>query len=54
MKALLKSLKVIDKQSTWHQQTVDLLIVDGKIQKIGKSIKAEGLQRISRICGYEL
>jgi dihydroorotase len=44
MKALLKSLKVIDKQSTWHQQTVDLLIVDGKIQKIGKSIKAEGVK----------
>jgi dihydroorotase len=42
MKALLKSVKVIDKQSTWHQQTVDILITDGLIQKIGKSIKAEG------------
>lgn len=44
MKALLKSLKVVDKQSPWHLQTVDLLIIDGQIQKIGKSIKAEGVK----------
>lgn len=44
MKALLKSLKVIDKQSAWHLQTVDILIVDGLIQKIGKSLKAEGVK----------
>lgn len=44
MKALLKSLKVIDKQSVWHQQTVDILIVDGIIQKIAKTIKVEGVK----------
>lgn len=42
MKALLKSVRIIDKQSAWHEQVVDILIVDGKIQKIGKSIKVEG------------
>lgn len=44
MKALLKSLKVVDKQSAWHLQTVDILIVDGVIQKIAKNIKAEGVK----------
>ena len=44
MKALLKSLKVVDKQSPWHLQTVDILITEGKIQKIGKNIKAEGVK----------
>lgn len=44
MKALLKSLKVVDKQSPWHLQTVDILIKDGVIQKIAKNIKADGVK----------
>ena len=44
MKALLKSVKVVDKSSAWHHQTVDILIVDGIIQKVAKSIKAEGVK----------
>lgn len=44
MKALLKSLKVVDKQSPWHLQIVDILIKDGVIQKIAKNIKAEGVK----------
>lgn len=44
MKALLKSLKIVDKQSPWHLQTVDILIKDGLIQKIAKNIKAEGVK----------
>lgn len=44
MKALLKSLKVVDKQSPWHLQTVDILIKDGIIEKIGKSLKADGIK----------
>lgn len=44
MKALLKSLKVVDKQSPWHLQTVDILIKDGQIEKIGKNLKADGVK----------
>jgi len=44
MKALLKSLKIVDKQSPWHLQTVDILIVDGVIQKIAKNIKGDGIK----------
>lgn len=44
MKALLKSLKIVDKQSPWHLQTVDILIVDGVIQKIAKNIKGDGVK----------
>lgn len=44
MKALLKSLKVIDKKSPYHSQIVDILIIDGVITKIGKSIKSDGVK----------
>ncbi len=39
MKVLLKSVKIIDKQSAYHEQVVDVLLREGKIEKIGKSIK---------------
>jgi dihydroorotase len=37
---LIKSATVIDKNSKWNGQQVDLLIINGKIGKIAKSIKA--------------
>ena len=38
MKIIIRSAKIIDSQSPFHNQTVDLLIADGIIEKIGISI----------------
>ncbi|MFZ0596530.1 MAG: dihydroorotase [Flavobacterium sp.] len=38
MKIIIRSAKIIDPKSTFHNQTVDLLIADGIIEKIGTSI----------------
>lgn len=38
MKIIIKSAKIIDSKSPFHNQTVDLLIADGLIEKIGTSI----------------
>ncbi|MBE8723835.1 dihydroorotase [Flavobacterium hungaricum] len=38
MKIIIKSAKIIDSQSPFHNQTVDLLIADGLIEKIGVSL----------------
>jgi len=39
MKLLLKRLNILDKNSPWHQQQVSILIENGTIAKIGKSIR---------------
>ncbi len=38
MKIIIRSAKIIDSKSSFHNQTVDLLIADGFIKKIGVSI----------------
>lgn len=38
MKIIIKSAKIIDSKSPFHNQTVDLLIADGLIEKIGVSL----------------
>lgn len=38
MKIIIRSAKIIDSKSPFHNQTVDLLIADGLIEKIGPSI----------------
>jgi dihydroorotase (multifunctional complex type) len=38
MKIIIRSAKIIDSESPFHNQTVDLLIADGFIEKIGTSI----------------
>ncbi|RXM44863.1 dihydroorotase family protein [Flavobacterium sp. YO64] len=38
MKVIIKSAKIIDSKSPFHNQTVDLLIADGLIEKIGVSL----------------
>ncbi|MGB0888534.1 MAG: dihydroorotase, partial [Vicingaceae bacterium] len=39
MNALIKSAKIIDNNSTFNGETVDILIEKGIISKIGKSLK---------------
>jgi dihydroorotase len=38
MKIIIRSAKIIDSKSPFHNQTADLLIVDGFIKKIGKAL----------------
>lgn len=38
MKIIIRSAKIIDSKSPFHNQTVDLLVADGLIEKIGTSI----------------
>nr|HRM13492.1 dihydroorotase [Flavobacterium sp.] len=38
MKLIIRSAKIIDSKSHFHNKTVDILIVDGFIKKIGKSL----------------
>lgn len=38
MKLIIRNAKIIDPQSSFHNQTVDILIVDGLIEKIGASL----------------
>ncbi|KLT68204.1 dihydroorotase [Flavobacterium sp. ABG] len=38
MKIIIRSAKIIDSKSPFHNQTVDLLIADGIIEKIGASL----------------
>jgi len=40
MKIIIRSAKIIDSKSPFHNQTVDLLISDGLIEKIGTSLSA--------------
>lgn len=39
MKIIIRSAKIIDSKSPFHNQTVDLLIVDGFIKKIGTALQ---------------
>ncbi|SHM54417.1 dihydroorotase [Flavobacterium xinjiangense] len=38
MKIIIRGAKIIDSKSPFHNQTLDILIVDGFIKKIGKSL----------------
>ena len=38
MRIIIREAKVIDSESSYHNKTVDILIVDGNIKKIGASI----------------
>ena len=38
MNTIIREAKIIDSESTFHNQTVDILIVDGIIKKIGTSL----------------
>lgn len=44
MKVLIRSVRIIDKQSTFHGQVKDLLIADGKIVQIGEGLPADGAE----------
>jgi dihydroorotase len=39
---LIKSCKIIDPNSSFNQQVIDVLIEDGKISKIGKNLSFDG------------
>lgn len=45
MKLLLKSATIIDSSSKYHKKKVDILIINGIIEKIGSSIKAEDVDK---------
>ena len=47
MKILIKSALIIDPQSKYHQKKMDILVEDGKIQKIKKSIKIDNKSKIT-------
>ena len=47
MKIVVKNAKVVDVASEFHLQIVDLLIVDGIIEKIGQNISSEDAKVIS-------
>ena len=41
MKVLIRSVRIIDKNSSFHDQVRDMLIVDGKIVQIGENLQAD-------------
>ncbi len=48
MNTIIREAKIIDSESPFHNQTVDILIVDGSIKKIGKSLSnPENVQEVS-------
>ena len=47
MKILIKSALIIDPQSKYHQKKMDILVKEGKIQKIKKSIKIDNKSKIT-------
>jgi dihydroorotase len=47
MSIVLKSAKVIDAESNYHGSKQDILISNGKIKKIAKSISSKGSKEIS-------
>lgn len=49
MKLLLKSLKIVDPASKYHEKTVDIFIQDDKIVKIGKNLTVSGAKVIDNI-----
>ena len=46
MKLLIRQAKVLDSGSKFNNQCVDILIVDGRIDRIEKTINYEGAQVI--------
>ena len=46
MNLLIKAAKLIDEQSKYHLKVVDILIENGKISQIAKTIKKEGVEII--------
>ncbi|HIB37765.1 dihydroorotase [Mesonia sp.] len=48
MKILIKSATVVQPESKYHQQKVDILLDNGKIEKIDKSIAAKADQTIEK------
>lgn len=46
MKVLLKSAKIIDPSSPFHNKTMDIFIQDGRIEKIGSSLKVKDPARV--------
>lgn len=54
MRYLIKSVVVIDSQSPFNHQTVDILIEKGKIKRIGKHIEEEGECKIISIEGLHV
>ncbi|MEO6686948.1 MAG: dihydroorotase, partial [Dyadobacter sp.] len=44
MKVLIRSVRIVDKKSSFHDQVMDILIVDGKIAQIGDDLSAEGAE----------
>lgn len=49
MKLLLKSAKIIDPNSAFHHKTVDLFIKDGRIEKIGTSLKISEVDKVFKL-----
>ncbi|MGM0932936.1 MAG: dihydroorotase [Bacteroidota bacterium] len=47
MKLLIKSATILDRQSDFHKKTVDILIENGIIKKIGPNIQTKANQSIS-------
>jgi dihydroorotase len=41
MKVLIRSVRIVDKKSSFHDQVKDILIVDGKIKEIGEGLSSE-------------
>ena len=46
MALLIKQAKVLDSSSKFDNQCVDILIIDGRIERIEKTINYEGAQVI--------
>ncbi len=46
MKILLKSAKVIDQSSPFHNKITDIFIQNGRIEKIGKSLKVKDAEQV--------
>ncbi len=49
MKVLLKSVKIIDPNSSFHNKELDIFIENGKIKDIGKSINASNNTKVLEI-----
>lgn len=45
MKVLVKSAKILDPASSYHQKTVDIYINHGRIEKIGDALKLRNIDR---------
>ena len=48
MKILIKSARIIDKNSKYHNKITDILIEDGIITKIGSQIKKKGIKEFTK------